>query len=259
MSIVLKKLKALRRKYTPWYRKDYKQFVKLSKSNNDFLISDNYPCINDKFESSGIGGGHYFHQDIYIAKEIYKAQPLKHVDVGSRVDGFIAHIAVFRKVEVFDIRPLNCNVENIAFKQVDLMVDNTQYVNYCDSISCLHTLEHFGLGRYGDDIDPLGHIKGFDNLARILKPNGKFYFSVPMGKNRIEFNAHRIFSLSYLLSWVNETFEVLKFSYIDDSGDIHEGIELNNEIIRNNCNCNHGCALFVLVKKCNNYNSFDIS
>jgi hypothetical protein len=37
---------------------------------------------------------------------------------------------------------------------------------YCDSLSCLHALEHFGLGRYGDPIDPRGHEKGITRWRR---------------------------------------------------------------------------------------------
>ena len=71
-----------------------------------------------------------------------------------------------------------------------------------DSLSCLHALEHFGLGRYGDPVDYDGYLKGFDNLYRILKPGGRLYFSVPMGPQRIEFDAHRVFSMAYLLLYL---------------------------------------------------------
>lgn len=40
------------------------------------------------------------------------------------------------------------------FKQADLVRPVEGMAGYCDSLSCLHALEHFGLGRYGDPIDP---------------------------------------------------------------------------------------------------------
>jgi len=245
----MNRLKFYKKKFTPWYRNDYKKFLSLNLHNNDFEIKDNFPCIKDKFLQSGeIKSGHYFLQDIYMAREIYKAHPVKHVDIGSRIDGFITHLAVFREVEVFDIRPLEVSDKNIIFTQADLTKVDKKFIEYTDSISCLHTIEHFGLGRYGDEIDPDGHLKGFEVITNILKPSGKFYFSVPMGKNRIEFNAHRIFSLSYLLSWVTKRYEIVKFSYIDDNNLIHEDILLTDDLIKNNCYCNLGCALFVLNK-----------
>ena len=245
---MLKQLKFLRKKYTLWYRNDYKKFLSLSNT-KEFAISDNFPCIKDKFLSSGgIENSHYFLQDMYMAREIYNAKPLKHIDIGSRIDGFIAHLAIFREVEVFDIRPLDREIKNVVFKQADLTKINQNLLEYSDSISCLHTIEHFGLGRYGDEIDPEGHLKGFEVISNILQPSGMFYFSVPMGPNRIEFNAHRIFSLPYLLSWLGKRYDVVKFGYIDDESRIYENVKLTDESIHNNCGCNHGCALFVLRK-----------
>jgi len=60
-------------------------------------------------------------------------------------------------------------------------------------------MEHFGLGRYGDPVNYDGYLLGLNNLYQILKIGGKLYFSVPIGPQRIEFDAHRVFSLSYLL------------------------------------------------------------
>jgi hypothetical protein len=54
-------------------------------------------------------------------------------------------------------------------------------------------LEHFGLGRYGDPIDPKGYETGLHNIAKILRSGGVFYLSVPVGNERVEFNAHRVF------------------------------------------------------------------
>lgn len=249
MKRLIRLIKFFKNKYTPWYIADYRKFIKLSKGNTDFIIKDNYPCTKDKFLSSGISSGHYFNQDIYVAREIFKAHPIKHVDIGSRIDGLIAHLVVFRELEVFDIRPMDNEVKNVVFRQVDFMNEARIIENYCDSISCLHTIEHFGLGRYGDEIDPNGHLKGFKTISRMLKPNGIFYFSVPMGPSLIEFNAHRIFGLKYLIDWVNVEYDIQKFSFIDDNGQINEDVILNDDLTMNNCKCYHGCAIFVLKKK----------
>ena len=218
----------------------------------DFIIADNYPCVKDKFMMSGeIGsGGHYFFQDLYVAREIFKNKPLKHIDIGSRIDGFIAHLSVFREVEVFDIRPQKSKIKNVEFVQADLMSVDSGFKDYCDSISCLHSIEHFGLGRYGDQIDPEGHLKGFKSITEILSSNGIFYFSVPMGSpNRVEFNAHRIFSLSYLVKWIEEKYVIEKFTYINDMNQLIEDVKLDNQLIKDSCGCTHGCGIFILRKK----------
>ena len=130
------------------------------------------------------------------------------------------------------------------------MTDETNIpVDYCDSISCLHALEHFGLGRYGDQIDPDGHLKGFRNITKILKPGGIFYFSVPMGVQRIEFNAHRIFGMPYLMNLVTKDYEVASFVYIDDQAVLHKDAVLDENNIATSFGCDLGCAIFELIKR----------
>ncbi len=153
-----------------------------------------YPCLHDWNEEGGSTKDEYFWQDLYIAQKIHLANPEKHVDIGSRIDGFVAHVASFRAIEVFDIRPITSNVSNIIFKQSDLMNSSESLIEYCDSVSCLHALEHFGLGRYGDPIDPFGYEAGLKNMTNILRQEGLFYLSVPIGIARVEFNAHRVFN-----------------------------------------------------------------
>jgi SAM-dependent methyltransferase len=151
------------------------------------------PCLYDWYEEGGSTRNEYFWQDLHVARKINRANPRKHVDIGSRIDGFVAHVASFREVEVFDIRPITSKIEGVNFKQADLMSPTVTMAGYCDSLSCLHALEHFGLGRYGDAIDPMGSNTGLKHMAGLLQPGGVFYISVPIGVERVEFNAHRVF------------------------------------------------------------------
>ncbi|MDX1697199.1 MAG: DUF268 domain-containing protein [Thiohalobacterales bacterium] len=217
-------------------------------SAHDIPITKINPYPHEKQQQSGTAKGHYFHQDLLVARRIHDKNPLKHVDVGSRIDGFVAHVAAFREIEVLDIRPLDSGIHNIKFKQADLMSPPPDMESYCDSLSCLHAIEHFGLGRYGDPIDFEGHIKGLDSLHRILKPGGTLYLSCPIGPQRIEFNAHRVFSLNYLLSLFDGKFRVLNFSFVDDSGDLHENVALADEQLENNYGCTYGCGIFELER-----------
>lgn len=233
----------------PWYFRDYKILKKQLKNNSDFKIKKIDPILTDKYDSSGVASGHYFHQDLLIAQKIYNSKPDKHVDVASRIDGFVAHIASFMQVEVFDIRKLDVSIYNIKFVEVDFMVLKPQMENYTSSISCLHSIEHFGLGRYNDKIDVDGHLKGIETIYKILKIGGVFYFSVPIGPQRIEFNSQRVFSMKYLMSILKDKFEVKSFSFVDDTGDLHKSAELSESEIQNNFNCNYGCGIFELIKK----------
>lgn len=232
----------------PTYIKDYLTFS--SSKNKDFGKVVMFPCLVDRFDAGGSASGHYFHQDLLIARRIFENTPHKHVDIGSRVDGFVAHVASFREIEVIDIRENPTRIKNIAFKQVDFMQSLPKDMHqYCDSVSCLHALEHFGLGRYGDDICADGFLKGIDNIFNLCKSGGKVYLSVPIGVQRIEFNAHRVFSVRYFLSILQNKFDLNKFSYVDDSGCLHEEVELNDSMIDNSCECHYGCGIFELQKK----------
>jgi hypothetical protein len=174
--------------------------------------------------------------------------PTKHVDIGSRVDGFVAHVATFREIEAFDIRPLNVNIHNIKFTQCDLMEPRKDLLNYCDSLSCLHTIEHFGLGRYSDNIDSDGYIKGFENLTQIVKKKGILYLSTPIGPERINFNGHRCFSIQTILDLSKDNFTLLNFSFVDDMGNLHKDVILDESSIKTNCDCYYGCGIFEFEK-----------
>lgn len=232
-----------------WFYNDFKKLKKEKGSDKKFFLSSFYPILSDRKEEGGTMKGHYFHQDLYVASLIFKSKPIKHLDIGSRTDGFVAHVASFREIEIIDIREIKSKVKNISFRKADLMQLPSDLLNYCDSISSLHAIEHFGLGRYGDPIDYFGYLKAIDNIAKILILGGNFYFSVPIGPQRIEFNAHRVFSLNYLKEILSKEFKIASFSFVDDLGDFYENIQLTTENLTNNCGCNYGCGIFHLIKK----------
>jgi len=233
----------------PIYLREYKLFKQLMKNDHVFPMGKLYPCLEDRFDNSGSAHGHYFHQDLLVARRIFEKNPKRHVDVGSRVDGFVAHVAAFRDIDVLDIRPLQNKTHNISFKQADFMSELPTDLNEStDSLSCLHALEHFGLGRYGDPVSPDGYLTGLENLYSVLKPGGYLYFSVPIGPQRTEFNAQRVFSVEYLMKLFEGRYELKSFSYINDAGDLFENADLNPENIQNNFACHYGCGVLELQK-----------
>lgn len=157
------------------------------------------PCLYDWYDAGGSTKDEYFLQDLHVARQIHRANPQRHIDIGSRIDGFVAHVASFREIEVFDIRPIPAQIPGVICKQADLMNPSVGHDDYCDSLSCLHALEHFGLGRYGDSINPQGAAIGLSAMAKMVRAGGLFYLSVPIGKERVEFNAHRIFDPASLI------------------------------------------------------------
>lgn len=150
------------------------------------------PCLQDRHREGGATKKEYFWQDLLVARMIFAAKPHRHVDIGSSVEGFVAHVASFRDIDVFDVRPIGAQIPGVSFMQADLMQPVPGKAGYCDSLSCLHALEHFGLGRYGDPIDPKGFELGLANMASLLESDGVFYLSVPIGIGRVEFNGQRV-------------------------------------------------------------------
>lgn len=232
----------------PFFYRDLAEIKKQKAGDKTFHFARTFPKLGERFATAGTMSGHYFHQDLLVARRIFANNPTRHVDIGSRTDGFVAHVAVFREIEILDIRDMESKVSNIRFRQADLMKLPDGMENYCDSISALHSIEHFGLGRYGDPIDYNGHLKALRNITRMLKRGGKFYFSVPIGPQRIDFNAHRVFSVKYLLDFFKESFSIDRFSYVNDKGNLFENTELTSDDVEKNFNCYWGCGIFEMTK-----------
>lgn len=230
-------------------RRDF--LAQAKESGGEFKLDRTYPCLTDRFDQGGVASGQYFHQDLYVAQQIHAAAPRRHVDVGSRVDGFVAHVASFRPVEVLDIRELRTTARNITFRQRDITQPDPDADTSTDSLSCLHALEHVGLGRYGDEVDYYGYRKGWDSLTRMLEPGGTLYFSVPISqRQRIEFDAHRVFSVRYLLDeLIAPAFDVKAFAYVDDRGDLHTDVDHETKRARRSFGLRYGCGIFTLTRR----------
>ena len=83
--------------------------------------------------------------------------------------------------------------DGLRFVQGDMCRLDGFETGSVDSLSCLHTIEHVGLGRYGDPIDPEGWVVAVRELARILAPGGRLYLGTPIGRERVCFNSERVF------------------------------------------------------------------
>lgn len=208
------------------------------------------PCLHDSYEEGGTTKSEYFWQDLLVARWIFAAKPLRHVDIGSRVDGFVAHVASFRAIEVFDVRPISTQIPGVVFKQADLMRSASlpNFKECCDSLSCLHAIEHFGLGRYGDPIDPTGHERGIANMATLLRPGGILYLSTPIGHERIEFNANRVFDPRSIIRLAeNHGLALQKLTVITGDG-IVKSVKTTAETLQALAETPYNLGIFVFIK-----------
>jgi hypothetical protein len=207
------------------------------------------PCLQDWYDVAGDVNSEYFVQDLFIAQQIFESNPIKHVDVGSRIDGFVSNVASFRQIEVFDVREMKNSIKNINFKSADFSDPSFDLINYTESISCLHTLEHFGLGRYGDPVSNDAYINGFNNLANCLKNDGILYLSVPIGKERVEFNANRVFNPLTILNLAKlNQLTIKKLYIIDKKASIVDIDILNNDSWIKLSEDNYNLGVFIFKK-----------
>ncbi len=201
-----------------------------------------FPILSERGDSAGVAEGHYFHQDLWAARKIFERRPERHVDIGSRVDGFVAHLLVFMPVTIIDIRRLDSKLPELSFVRDDATQLSQLASDSVDSLSSLHAAEHFGLGRYSDPIDPEACFKFMEALQRVLAPGGRFYFSVPVGRERVEFNAHRVFAPKTIIESFSGL-QVVSFSYVGDDGNLYRDAELSDA-----ARCEYGCGLFEFTK-----------
>lgn len=228
----------------PRYVRDFFSFRSIYTGRLELL-----PCLDDWNDEGGTTKSEYFWQDLLVARMIFAARPERHVDIGSRVDGFVAHVASFREIEVFDVRPITTQIPGIIFKQADLMNPIEEMSQYCDSLSCLHALEHFGLGRYGDPLDPDGFVRGLANMACLLNENGIFYLSIPIGIDRVEFNAHRVFDPRVIVNLATQHSLRLSALTVIQSGGKVETPALDEAQLSNLASQRYALGIFVFQKR----------
>jgi len=224
-------------KYIEYFR-EWKLYSKME-GVEPLKLKNAQPTLFDKVLTSGIEK-HYFFQDIWAFKKIINSPFEYHIDIGSRVV-LIGFISAIKKVTFIDIRYLNVKLENFQSEKGNILALRFKD-NSIHSLSCLHVAEHIGLGRYGDDLDPLGTRKAAKELSRILAPSGNLYFSLPIGKPKLCFNAHRIHSTQQIIEYFSDL-KLLELSGIDDNGNFLENIDRN--ILDS---CNYGCGLFWFTK-----------
>jgi len=216
--------------------KKYKTFTKSEKIN----VSDFYPCINDNTKTSNFDT-HYFYQGVWAMQKIKNSGVKEHLDVGSEIR-WVGLLSTITKITFIDIRPFKTDLEDLMVKKGDIL--NMPFEdNSVKSLSCLHVAEHIGLGRYGDKLNPEGTKKACKELFRILAPEGNLYFSVPVGKQKTYFNAHRVHYPQTIINYFKEL-ELVELSGITDSGNFIENININ--ILDKS---NYACGLFWFKKK----------
>lgn len=193
------------------FTREYFAYRKLRRGESTPLFF--YGQLHDNTSTTGFDH-HYLFQSLWAFQDIVQHRPASHVDIGSLLD-FVAHVSTISPTTFVDIRLPEITWANLALKEGSILKLPFED-NSIGSLSCLHVVEHIGLGRYGDPLNPRGTIEAIKELQRILAPGGILYFSTPTGWPRTYFNAHRVSSPFDIISWFDQLHLVELAAVTDD-------------------------------------------
>lgn len=224
--------------YIPRFIVHWFKFSRLN-SGRRLRLRDVYPSLGDWVAKTPFDA-HYFFQAAWLSRHLAATNPQKHVDIGSDTK-LIGVISAFVDTEFLDFRPIDVMLPGLVCRKADILkLDISD--SSVRSLSCLHVIEHIGLGRYGDEIDPDGSRKALAELERVVAPGGVLFLSVPVGRERVCFNAHRVFA-SEAITEMLPNMRVESFSLVDDAGRFHANFRMEDTD-----EFEYGCGLFVLRK-----------
>lgn len=197
-------------------RAAFGKFEAMASDNSRFPLQNNTDTFFEEASETTDFDRHYVYHTAWAARVLARTRPQKHIDIASSLY-FSSIASAFVPIEFYDIRPANLTLSNLTTGKADIL--HLPFANFSlPSLSCMHTVEHVGLGRYGDPMDPDGDLKAIRELIRVLAPGGNLLFVVPMGRPSIVFNAHRIYSYDQILSYFDEL-TLKEFFLIPDRGD----------------------------------------
>lgn len=222
-----------------WFLRDLVNY-KVKNGNTRLLGMNLFPILDEKTPLTSFDA-HYFYQQLWVFENVLRKKPAYHMDVAStyQMSGYLSKIV---KTKFIDLRPIKTSLENLEILKGDILHLPLEE-NSVSSLSCLHVIEHIGLGRYGDPIDPDGMVKACAELKRILAPGGFLYVSTPIGKERLCFNAHRVSSPDSIVKYF-QGLELISFSVVNDQGQFIQNVDFLDYK-----NLAYGCGMFIFNKK----------
>lgn len=192
---------------------------------------------------------HYIYHPAWAARVLKEINPTLHIDISSTVN-FCTIVSAFIPVKFYDYRPAPIVLSNLTSEFQDLNKLSFED-NSIESLSCMHTVEHVGLGRYGDPINYDGDLIAMTELARVLKPEGNLLFVVPVGnEQKIFFNAHRVYAKKQIELYMNDLgLELKEFTLIPELESDGGLVKSPSESLLNKQTYACGCFWFTKNKK----------
>jgi hypothetical protein len=158
---------------------------------------------------------HYVYHQAWAARALRRIQPSLHHDFSSAID-FSVIASAWTPLVFCDYRPAELHLPGLGTKREDLMQLSFS-TGSLESVSCMHVIEHIGLGRYGDTLDYDGDLKAIVELKRVVRPGGNLLVVLPLAASpRIHFNAHRIYSWNSVLDLFQDQCYLVESALIPD-------------------------------------------
>jgi hypothetical protein len=146
----------------------------------------------------------YFNTEMQVIMKKYKdhleSQSL--VVIGTQLPWIeaIGYALTASKITTLDYTRKKYETDRLEWLHVndyldDLISDKKQIEEF-DNAASFSSIEHSGLGRYGDPLSPDGDIDAVRQVHCMLKPDGLFFLGLPASNDDssyIEFNAHRFY------------------------------------------------------------------
>ena len=173
------------------------------------------PCLEDDIASTGFDT-HYVYHVAWALRRLAAGLPEHHVDISSSLH-FVSAASALVPTTFYDFRPAPLQLSGLQCMAGDLTNEANWATGAFASVSCMHVVEHIGLGRYGDQLDANGDLCALANLRRMLAPGGRLLFVVPVGRPMVCFNAHRIYPAAWIAQWFAADFELRDFYLIPPS------------------------------------------
>lgn len=224
------------------FRRQLRQFREMNRNDNRLTVTDHdlFPFLQDATAETSFDA-HYIYHPAWATRIVKAINPGRHIDISSTLH-FCSTLSAFIPTDFYDFRPARLVLSDLYCGAADLTKLSFES-DSIECISCMHTIEHIGLGRYGDPLDPGGDVKAIKELQRVTKHNGHLLLVTPVGKPKVQFNGQRIYSFE-LIHDLFEDFDLKNFSLVTDTKEFIENADPS--LVKDQ---DYGCGCFWYVKK----------
>lgn len=202
-----------------------------------------WPILDEDTPSTAFDQ-HYVYHVAWALRCVARLAPPHHVDFSSSLN-FCSTVSALVPTRFYDLRPAALHLPGLQCLRADLTAGDFD-VGRHPSVSCMHVVEHVGLGRYGDAVDVDGDLKAIANLKKAVAPGGQLLFVVPCGRPAIHFNAHRIYPAASVIGYFADAFDLAEFHFITG---IEGEAPLQDPAPEATLDYDYGCGCFRFIRK----------